>query len=122
MTTKNRSQRGGALIMGMIAFILIAGAGTALFSLTLRGHQTTLGASNGALAFHIAAAGIDDTLNKMAAYALKPGDANADFAVIAVIHKIPAPTAEGFKLVNIVTGEVNRGRFSTTVEPPYAGY
>lgn len=120
MQTKIRSQRGGALILAVIAFILIAGAGTALFSLTLRGHTTTLGASNGDLAYHIAEAGIDDALNKLAAYALKPNDTNADFAVIGKVETIV--DGEVKKNVNVVSGGVNRGSFYVTVDPPYAGY
>jgi Tfp pilus assembly protein PilX len=113
-TVATRADRGSALLLAVVVFIMIAGAGAALFSLSLKGHQTTLGASNGDLAFHIAEGGIDDTLNKLNAYAAKPSQ-TADYAVIGT------KSSYGGVTCNLVTGKLNQGSYVALVEPPYAG-
>lgn len=114
-TATTRADRGSALLLALIAFVIVAGAGAAVFSFTMSGHKTTFNASNADLAYHVAEAGIDDTLNKLAGYAASPDLKYADFAVIGYAQK-----HDGM-LVNLIQGSVNRGDFLAAIDPPYAG-
>jgi hypothetical protein len=109
----------------MIVLMIVGGLAVAFLSLSLAQNRTTFNASVSDMAFHVAEAGIDDSINKMNAYAywtegqgntvLPSAKANADFAVIG----IPVQTSTG--LGNIVTGGVNSGTYSVEITPPYQG-
>jgi Tfp pilus assembly protein PilX len=118
-----KSQYGSALLLAVIVVMMVAGLSAAFLSLAFSQSRTTFGATMSDMAFHTAEAGIDDTINKMNAYAQAVGKPNgvvppgADFGVIAIV--VTSPTGKG--PVNLVAGNVNGGSYSVEISPPYAG-
>lgn len=111
MRPTRSTERGSALLLAVIAFIVMAGVGGALFSMSVAGQKTTVNASNADVAFHVAEAGIDDALNRMRGYAAEPTNAVADYYDI---FNVPSGT-----LSNTFTGEINHGSYTVTVEPAF---
>lgn len=111
----NRSNRAGsALLLAVVAFLVLAGAGTAFFSLTMAGHRSSLTASNGERAFHLAESGVEDAISRLAAYAADPG-AGGDASAIGTTKTVDGVSCNSF------SGAMNRGTWTVTVDPPYAG-
>jgi hypothetical protein len=125
----SRKEAGGALLLSMIALIMMAGIGAALFSLAIAEKKTTLTLSNADAAFHYAEAGIDDAINKMRAY-----QASSAAALIAVpapdYAVIGAPVTVDGVLMNQIKGSMKYpgeqgqslgGTYIATIEPAFAG-
>lgn len=115
-STIRRADAGSAMLLAVMAFVLMAGIGAALFSMAMSGQTTTLAASNADAAYHVAEAGIDDAINKMKAFHQAPGNLTADYAVIGVAVKL----ASG-GVGNEVKGSFQAGNYSVTIEPAFAG-
>ncbi|HEX7899116.1 MAG TPA: collagen-binding domain-containing protein [Planctomycetota bacterium] len=122
----SRKETGSALILSLIAILIMAGIGGALFSLAISEQRTTQNASRADAVYYVAEAGIDDAVNKLKAYAataettapyeLPDAYKSADFAVIASILK----DASG-NTYNEITGTFQSGTFTVTVTPAYQG-
>lgn len=119
-----RLESGSAMLLAIIALVLMAGIGSAIFTMALSGQKTTMAASNADAAFHVAEAGVDDAINKMKAYyqaTVSKMDSDvilkSDFAVINEVVKDP----DSGKTYNKVSGEFKGGSYSVTIEPPFAG-
>lgn len=110
-----KRERGSALLLAAVGFVLMAGIGAALFSLSLAGQRATLAASNSDAAYHMAEAGVDDAINKMRAWLADP-DPDADYGVIGEVAK----DADGHS-VNLVEAVLADGGYSVTIEPPFDG-
>jgi len=110
-----RHDSGSAMVLAAIAFILMAGIGAALFSMSITGQKTTLTMSNADAAYHAAEAGVDDALNKLNAYKDKGATSGADWNIDDMITEV-----DGVK-VNQITGTFKDGSFTVIIEPAYAG-
>ncbi len=120
MKTSFGSRRSGsALMLALVAFLFMAGIGGAIFSLTMAGRRTTMAASFGDAAFHVAEAGIDDAINRMRAYQLNFGKANptdADFLVLEATTKDETGT-----IINEFSCEkqVRGGSYTVRISPAF---
>ena len=110
-----KRERGSALLLAAVGFILMAGIGAALFSLSLAGSRATRSASNADAAYHMAEAGVDDAINKMRAWLADP-DPSADYGAIGKVAK----DVEG-NAVNLVEAALSDGGYSVTIDPPFDG-
>lgn len=103
-------EKGSALIMALVAFIILAGIGAAFFSFTMARGQVTTKATSSDSVFHIAEAGIDDMVNRMSTWGMGYTGTDATYTVIK--------TDVGGGKARI-TGSVNGGSYTVELYPAY---
>jgi len=105
---RRRAQSGVALLTATIIVLIVGGIAAAFLMLSFSQSNVIAKSSDSEVALHIAEAGIDDTLNKLSAYA-------NDWA-----QKIVTPTTSDYIVIAnpapIIKGNVNRGSYVATLE------
>lgn len=110
--TKART-KGSALILALVAFLFMAGIGGAIFSLSLSGRRTTMAASFGDQAYHLAEAGIDDAINRMRG--LTNGVSGTDYDALTA-----ASTDWDGVAANVFRAELHGGgAYAVSISPPF---
>ena len=119
------SQKGIAMLTATVIIILVAGMSAAFLMLSFNQRKFSSEASESELTLHLAEAGVDDTLNKMQAYALAwaankttPSIPTSwDFAFVGgtPTQVTPPPPAPPYYIVTN-SGAINGGTWTVTVQ------
>src|SRR5262245_35561481 len=110
-----RSQKGVAILTATIVIIIVAGMSAAFLMLSFSQRKYVAESSESELTLHVCEAGVEDTINKMQAYALEWAKTkttpilgtNYDFSVFGT--NLAATTIT-------LTGSINGGTYSVAIQ------